>query len=601
MDLDFDDDVAAPTPVSSQPSRIPETQLSEAGQSLASRVPDSMEMDTQASHQTSQANSVFPSQNPPARSSRLKRRAGLAPTPSSFLDGLDTSVQYEEELKKQETANEIRELYEQSKRESASLASMPPAKRPRWKGPEDITEEAESAPSRDSREDLMDIDEENDFVTRALRSARVKKEVVSPAKRNKSPEKAPQPPAKKVLTSAEARRARLGSSEEDEPVEDPKSRSKSKSASKSGPSPPRRGAKATQMTKDPAFLQAITKSKRKNKEMEELDKEFNELRIPKANNKKGTDPAVRANHVSDNGPDYGILNDFDDDLKGNFIEVVRRDLFRKDTPKVPQMVEDGRPNFKKFKKVSSIKVEELTSRKMLCDASPCASALPHRTCTTRRWESVSATAGSMLTSAYWATEDVATQPRSEPSQHSHPRGSASFEDDDSAPLVPSSRRKLLSQIQEEGDSDEDDVIAVASARSRRGKTPATGSTSRRSTRASSVQSEASATAAPPRTQRTTQRTQRAPSKRTTQRVLLDESDDEEIFATAPPPATGRSSRSTRSRGAEVPSSSTLAAPSTRTRTSQRTQATQRRKLLVDDDDDDDGIEFVGVQKKRRLG
>lgn len=352
MDLDLDDDIAAPTPMSSQPSRVPETQLSDVGQSLASRVPDSMDMNTQASHQPSQANSVFPSQNPPARSSRLKRRAGLAPTPSSFLDGLETSVQYEEELKKQETANEIRELYEQSKRETASLASMPPAKRPRRKGPDDIEEEAESAPSRDSREELMEVDEENDFVTRALRSARVKKEAVSPAKRTTSPDKTAQPPPKKVLTSAQARRARLASSEEDEPVEDPKSRSKSKTVSKSAPSPAKRGAKATQMTTDDAFIQAIHRASRKKKEMEELDREFNELRIPKANNKKGTDPAVRANNTTDNGPDYGVLDEFDDDMRGNFIQVVRKDLFRKDSPKVPQMVEDGRPNFKKFKKVS---------------------------------------------------------------------------------------------------------------------------------------------------------------------------------------------------------------------------------------------------------
>lgn len=395
MDMDIDDDFAAPTPMSSQPSRIPETQLSEAGHSMASRVPDSMDMDTQASQQPSQANSVFPSQNPPsrapARSSRLKRRAGVGPTPSTFLDGLDTSVHYEEELKKQETANEIRELYEQSKKESASLAGMSPAKRPRRKGPEDIAEEeAESAPrSRDSRENLMDVDDENDFVTRALRSAKVKKEVVSPAKRPKSPEKAVQPPAKKVLTAAQARRARLASSEEDEPIEEPKSRGKAAKAASKSASPAKRGPK-TEMTKDPEFLQAITRAKNKRKEMEELDKEFNELRIPKANNKRGTDPAVRANHISDDGPHYEILNDFDDDLRGNFIEVVRKDLFRKDSPKVPQMVEDGRPNFKKFKKVSFMHSLKLTCRKTSCAVSRCVSTLLHQTCTRPRWESVSA-------------------------------------------------------------------------------------------------------------------------------------------------------------------------------------------------------------------
>lgn len=598
--MDLDDDIVVPLPMSSQPSRIPETQLSEPSPSLASRVPDSMAMDTQYSHQPSQANSVFPSQNAPARSSRLKRRAGLAPTPSSFLDGLDTSVQYEDELKKQETANEIRELYEQSKRESASLASMPPSKRPRRHGPAEVAEQSTETPSR---EDPMEIDEEHDFITRALRSARVKKEIVSPAKPPYAVEKVSKPPPKRVLTTAQARLARGILSEEEEPVEQQKPRSKSSSATKSGKSPPKRGAKATQMTKDEAFLQAITKASRKNKEMEELDKEFNELRIPKANNKRGTDPAVRANHISDNRPDYGLLDDFDGETKGNFIEIVRKDLFRKDVPKVAQTVNDGQPNFKKFKKVSLGQDGlELTVQKNVVRREPlrlnlAAPNVHNAEMGERRWPWVA-----MLTLAYWATEDVATQ-HTDPSQSSYPRAATSLEDDDGAPLVPHSRRQLLSQIQEEGDDDE--VVAVPSTLGRRGKAAASANTSRRSTRASSVQSEASSTVsvpAPRTTQRTTQRTQRAPAKRGTQRVTLEESDDEDVFATAQAPsATGRSSRSTRSRNLEIPSSSTLAAPSTRTRTSQRTtQATQRRKLLVDDDDDDDVL-FVGVQKKRRLG
>jgi hypothetical protein len=114
--------------------------------------------------------------------------------------------------------------------------------------------------------------------------------------------------------------------------------------------PAKKGAKdvqqpGTQLDKDEKFLQAITKNTRKKAEIDELDKEFNQLRIPKPNTKAKAKATWEA-------PDYSVLQDFDDEMRGNFIEIVKKDLFRKDVRKdATVVVDNGRPNFKKFKKV----------------------------------------------------------------------------------------------------------------------------------------------------------------------------------------------------------------------------------------------------------
>ena len=54
------------------------------------------------------------------------------------------------------------------------------------------------------------------------------------------------------------------------------------------------------------------------------------------------------------------MDEFNDDLRGNFIQIVRKDLFRKDKPLDRyigvgrERLDDGRPNFKKFKKVRQV-------------------------------------------------------------------------------------------------------------------------------------------------------------------------------------------------------------------------------------------------------
>jgi len=106
----------------------------------------------------------------------------------------------------------------------------------------------------------------------------------------------------------------------------------------------------TEVTKDQTFLKAITKATKSRKAIDELDKEFNNLKIPKV---RGKD-VIPATSTTYDHPDWNLVDQFDDELRGNFIQIVKKDLFRKDLgEKRADRVDDGRPNFKKFKKVSS--------------------------------------------------------------------------------------------------------------------------------------------------------------------------------------------------------------------------------------------------------
>lgn len=216
----------------------------------------------------------------------------------------------------------------------------------------------------------MDVDmglgegEDLDFVQQTLRDA---------AKEKKQGRAQPQgsmelmPPPAEITTT---RRRNRSPTEETEQVEvDRQSRTiskakarevspiKGRNGAKGGSESPVKGKKSTQTsadnepTKDDAFLTAIAKNRKSKKAIDELDKEFNQLRIPKPGANPGSN--VVKNSVWDaSHPDYNLVNEFDDDLRGNFIEIIRVDLFRKDGGRKEAVVmDDGRPNFKKFKKV----------------------------------------------------------------------------------------------------------------------------------------------------------------------------------------------------------------------------------------------------------
>lgn len=192
-----------------------------------------------------------------------------------------------------------------------------------------------------------------------------------------------------------------------------------------------------------------------------------------------------------------------------------------------------------------------------------------------------------------------TQKKTQSQAKSQSQRNAILDEEDDAPLLPKSKRRLLSQIQEE----EDDFAPVSTAR-RRGITPMTQSQpdpparrgrNARSGSAMSDRSSASSTPAPPPATKPPTRARRG-TQASRAVVIDDDSDDEPMFATAR--STSRSTartRPTRASGAvsgtaqasgtatldfddEVPSSTRATAGSSR--------VSGRRKLLVEDDGDD---------------
>jgi len=104
---------------------------------------------------------------------------------------------------------------------------------------------------------------------------------------------------------------------------------------------------------DPTFLKAIASTKRGKKTEDAFDREFNKLKISKPELDQQQDPEE----------EWGVLAEFGDDsgLRGNFMVVVEMDVYRKDgagnevlAQKVVNDSWDGKPNFKKFKKVSLV-------------------------------------------------------------------------------------------------------------------------------------------------------------------------------------------------------------------------------------------------------
>ena len=266
--------------------------------------------------------------------SRLRRRGG-PDSQSNFNLGMDTS--FEEDRKSMETSADIRKLYEQTRVETV---------RP-------IIKRSRVAPREPSVE-TMDLDEEDPVQATLRKAARLKKE----GKTQSSLERMPPPaqiPRSKSPTSEpeeveETARPRM-------PQPPPRSPSPVKAPIHSKGFTQSEGgteAESRHVTKDEAFLQAITKASNSKKAVDELDKEFNQLRIPKSGAPGGS-TTVKANVWDANHPDYTIVNDFGNDLRGNFIQIIKKDLIRKDLGKARvERADDGRPNYKKFKKVSRL-------------------------------------------------------------------------------------------------------------------------------------------------------------------------------------------------------------------------------------------------------
>ncbi|WWD22759.1 hypothetical protein CI109_107252 [Kwoniella shandongensis] len=533
---------------------------------------------------------------------RLKRRAG-GTAPSLIQEIADTSINAERDVKAEETAAEIRELYEQTE---LSKFKPNPSKKPRLdtdarhEPVESSTSSRVSARTRAHDSSVMEIDDDEDD----LYAQTMKKAIRSKRGGTTQPQTQTQMPP-----PAQRNRQIRSPSEEQEEVEEivqsipravvPKSQSGTITSTKSKSKTNDETASTVQPTTDAAFLKAITSASKAKKGIDELDKEFNQLRIPKANGKSAV---VKANEWDASHPDYSIVNDFDDELRGNFIQIVRKDLFRKDigekADRTVGRVDDGRPNFKKFKKKNVIRREPLP----LVLTGPTVQAAE-------------------MGEPYWPTQAIKTGNRRTQAGSQAPIA----EEEDDMPLLPRSRKRLLG-TQALQDDDTDMPFTGRTSTQRRKVVPETQNSSmagsqlplRRNARGASVVSESSvgtSTSVATSTTRGGGGTRaKAPSKPKTRgkepivledsgeedgvdrgnsrsgkgtgTVTLEEDDDDDDVVASTAMGVGRSrlTQSTRSSAKAAGSGSGVGG---------------RRKLLPVDDED--GMAFRGLGKKRRLG
>ncbi|KAK8844689.1 hypothetical protein IAR55_006538 [Kwoniella newhampshirensis] len=531
---------------------------------------------------------------------RLKRRAGGA-TPSLIQEIADTSVDMDRDVKAEEAAAEIRELYEQTK---SSAFKPNPSKKPRLEhdNPMEILESSNesraSTRSRVAMPLIMDVDDDDgDLYAQTVKKATRSKRgtTIQPETQTQMP-----PPAQREIRSPSEEQ------EEVEPVPAPVShsmKSKSDTVTSTNATAKSKGAPVSTLpTTDEAFLKAITSASKAKKGIDELDKEFNQLRIPRANGKTAV---IKANEWDASHPDWSIVNDFDDDLRGNFIQIVRKDLFRKDLGERAERdmttVDDGRPNFKKFKK------KNVTRREPL----PLVLTGP----TVQDAE---------MGEPYWPTQAVKTG-----NQRTQAGSQATIaEEEDDMPLLPRSRKRLLG-TQALQDDATDPPLTGRRGTQRRKVIPETQNSSmngsqlppRRSTRATSVMSESSvgtSTSVATATGSTTRGKAVKRRGKGKEPVLLEDSDEEDGVDWGNS-STGRtkSGRSGKGTGTvtleededdeEVVASTAMGlGRSKATPSTQRSGGTgttlgvgRRRKLLPVDDED--GMAFRGLGKKRRLG
>jgi hypothetical protein len=274
--------------------------------------------------------------------SRLKRRAG---TQQPIVDY--TIPEYSMLPSTQDMDPGIKEVYDQAMSSRADQPSVP--KRARLAS---VDEGREQTPvemqTQSSTQNGMDLDENGDeqldFVEKTLKqAAKAKKE-------GRQPSHILMPPPSELPTRKTRRPAR-SPSEETEPLEPIRKQSPVKKT-RTQTQKPSKGTTIPPSTQDTAFLTAIAKNVKSKKAVDELDKEFNQLRIPKPGANPGSH-VVKASAWDANHPDWNLVNEFDDDMRGNFIQIVRMDLMRKDGGRrVASIADDGKPNFKKFKKVS---------------------------------------------------------------------------------------------------------------------------------------------------------------------------------------------------------------------------------------------------------
>ena len=164
------------------------------------------------------------------------------------------------------------------------------------------------------------------------------------------------------------------------PLKPPSTRAASKPPSSVIPAKKdKQGAAPGKPDTDAAFLKAIASTKRGKKAEDKFDREFNNLKISK--------PELGQEEPEE---EWGVLADFGDDtgLRGNFMVVVELDVYKKDKQNsVTNHAWAGKPNFKKFKKVASFSFLLYFSKIFIeCFTESCRFATAHSRIVSQRWE-----------------------------------------------------------------------------------------------------------------------------------------------------------------------------------------------------------------------
>ena len=132
----------------------------------------------------------------------------------------------------------------------------------------------------------------------------------------------------------------------------------------SQPSQTHEGASFGEPDTDKSFLTALASMKKGKKNEDSFDREFNNLRISK--------PDIER-EVKER--EWDLLDGLDDerDVRGNFMLVVELDVYRKGGSTGTGMLGagrmdwEGKPNFKKFRKVSFFTSRGYFSIRLMCD------------------------------------------------------------------------------------------------------------------------------------------------------------------------------------------------------------------------------------------
>ncbi|KIR51047.1 hypothetical protein I315_06507 [Cryptococcus gattii Ru294] len=317
------------------------------------------------------------------------------------------------------------------------------------------------------------------------------------------------------------------------------------------------------ITRDEEFLRVVAERKKAKTAIDDLDKSFDSmLRIPKGQAQSEADK-----------PDYSVLDEVPPPKAGNYIAVMRTSsLFRKDLgqAKEAENVDDGKPNFKKFKK------------KNVPRRAPLKMVLTTSVTDPSRYDEPE---------PYWPTQKK-TQKKSQAQS-----GSLSEAEEDDRPLLPKRKPRLLVEDDNE-QNDNVDFIPTGQTAGRRGtqrnqvrdNQATLGTSTQRTRRAGSVASD-TYDIQPARSDTsktvTSKTAPKATAARGRKKQLLEDNETTIDWGSAPSIARGKNSF------ASTGTATLDDDPSSTTR-----KGTQKRKALAVNVDDDEGG-FGNFGKRRR--